>query len=51
MEETRQMLEEAGFEGVKITPTDQSRELVEKWSPGHTIADAVISATIEGVKK
>jgi len=51
VDETRQLLEQAGFEDVRITPTDQSRTLVEQWSPGHAIADAVISATIEAVKR
>ena len=51
VDETRRMLERAGFEDVRITPTDESRQLVEKWSPGHAAADLVISASIEAVKR
>ncbi|MDF1525289.1 MAG: arsenite methyltransferase [bacterium] len=51
VDETRHLLEEAGFEDVTITPTDRSRTLVERWGSKMAVADAVISATIEAVKR
>ncbi len=44
------MIEEAGFECVRITLQAQSGELVEAWSPATGAGQAVASALIEGVK-
>lgn len=44
------MLKEAGFSSICIGPKDESREFVRQWSPGHDVANYVVSATIEAVK-
>jgi len=46
----KQMIETAGFEGVTITPLDQSRDLIKQWAPGKNAQDYVVSATIQAVK-
>ncbi|MCK5639930.1 MAG: arsenite methyltransferase, partial [Gammaproteobacteria bacterium] len=40
----------AGFNDVKISPKDESREFIKDWAPSHNITDYVVSATIEAVK-
>ena len=50
VDETKQMLEDAGFEDIRITSMDRSKELIKKWSPDQEITSAVISANIEAVK-
>ena len=48
--ELQQILEEAGFKQIQIQPKDESREFINKWTPGVPIEDFVLSATIEAVK-
>jgi SAM-dependent methyltransferase len=48
--EVEQMLQEAGFEKIKIAPKDTSRSFIREWLPGKQIEDYLISATIEAVK-
>ena len=50
VDDTKQMLKEAGFEDVTISAQDTNKDLLEKWVPGLTATDAVISARIEAVK-
>ena len=52
IDDTRAMLAEVGFENIKITPKDQSRELISEWTPGDSknAGDYVVSANIEAVK-
>ncbi len=50
VDELEQILEEAGFNNINISPKDESREFISKWTPGVPIEDYVISATIEAVK-
>ena len=50
IDETVDMLEKTGFEAIKITPKDESRELIRKWVPGGNAGDYVVSAYIEAVK-
>jgi SAM-dependent methyltransferase len=52
IDETRGMLTEAGFINVKITPKDESRELISEWTGGDrkNAGDYVVSAYIEAVK-
>ncbi len=45
-----QILERAGFREIQINPKDESREFIQKWTPGIPIEDYVISAAIEAVK-
>jgi len=50
VDELDQILNEAGFRNILITPKDESREFINKWTPGIPIEDYVLSATIEAVK-
>jgi SAM-dependent methyltransferase len=52
IDDTVDMLKEAGFEDIKITPKDESRKLISKWAPGENknAGDYVVSAYIEAVK-
>jgi ubiquinone/menaquinone biosynthesis C-methylase UbiE len=52
VDDTRQMLQEAGFEHISIKPKDESRKLISKWVPGESknAGDYVVSAYIEAVK-
>jgi SAM-dependent methyltransferase len=43
-------LDNAGFENIRISPKDASREFIRNWVPGSKIADYVVSATIEAIK-
>ncbi len=49
--EITEMLEEAGFSEIRIQPKDESRSFIKEWTSGETLADYVLSATIEAVKK
>lgn len=44
------MMTGAGFEDVRITAKNESRSFIEEWAPGRSLADYVVSATIEAVK-
>lgn len=46
-----QILENAGFCDIRIEPKDESRSFIKDWSSGGTLADYILSATIEAVKK
>ncbi|MDQ6971028.1 MAG: arsenite methyltransferase [Mariprofundaceae bacterium] len=44
------MMAQAGFEGIRIAPKDESREFIRDWAPGRGVEEYVVSAYIEGVK-
>lgn len=50
VEELRNILEEAGFQQIRITPKDDSRQFISKWTPGIPVEDFVISASIQAIK-
>jgi SAM-dependent methyltransferase len=52
IDDTRDMLALAGFENIKITPKDESREMISEWTPGDSqnAGDYVVSAYIEATK-
>ena len=52
IDDTKDMLEKAGFENIKITPKDESRKLISEWTAGDSknAGDYVVSAYIEATK-
>ena len=52
IEDTEKLLAEAGFQDIKITPKDNSRELIREWDPAKSeqALDYVVSAYIEAIK-
>jgi arsenite methyltransferase len=44
------MLQEAGFEKIRIAPKDSSRSFIREWLPGKRIDDYLVSATIESTR-
>ena len=50
VDELKGILENAGFKEININPKDESREFINKWTPGIPIEDYVLSATIEAIK-
>ena len=51
-DDTKKMLEETGFQNIKITAHDKSRDLTRAWDPdtSENALDYVVSAYIEAVK-
>jgi len=50
IEDTRDMLMRAGFSDIKIRTKEESRSVINTWTPGRNAGDYVISAYIEAVK-
>ena len=52
IDDTEEMLKEAGFVEIKVQPKDKSRELIRAWDPHKSdkAGDYVVSAYIEAVK-
>ena len=52
IDDTKAMLDEAGFINIRITAKDESRKLISKWVPGESknAGDYVVSAYIEAIK-
>jgi arsenite methyltransferase len=50
IEDIEAMLEDVGFNDIKIIPKHESRELIREWVPGTNAEDYVVSAYIEAVK-
>ena len=50
IDETEEMLLEAGFQDISILTQDESREFIKEWVPGRNIEEYIVSATIEAVK-
>lgn len=50
IEELEQMMADAGFTSIRITPKDESREFIRDWAPDHNVTDYVVSASIEAIK-
>lgn len=52
IDDTKSMLQEAGFKDIKITPKDESRKLISQWVPAErqNAGDYVVSAYIEAIK-
>ncbi|MEJ2165974.1 MAG: arsenite methyltransferase [Desulfobacterales bacterium] len=52
IDDTKAMLQEAGFQDISIKAKDESRKLISQWVPGESknAGDYVVSAYIEAVK-
>ena len=50
VDELHTLLDEAGFDNIRIAPKDESREFIRDWAPGKNVEDYVISASIEAIK-
>ena len=52
-DDTEKILREAGFQNIKITANDNSRELIREWDPdkSENAVDYVVSVYIEAVKQ
>lgn len=49
-DELKEMLENAGFEQISITPKDESREFLSEWANGIGVEKYLVSAVIKAVK-
>ncbi len=50
IDDTKLMLNQAGFSDISITPKNVSQELIEEWLPGSNVGEYVVSAYIEAKK-
>jgi C_GCAxxG_C_C family probable redox protein len=50
VESIKKILETTGFQDVKVTPLEASRDYIRKWIPGMGLEDALASARIEATK-
>ncbi len=50
MDELKDTLERIGFQDIRITPREESRNFIPEWLPGRQVEDFVLSATIEAQK-
>ena len=50
VDELKSMLEEAGFENIRIDPLDKSKAIIREWALDGNVADYILSARIEAVK-
>jgi C_GCAxxG_C_C family probable redox protein len=50
VESIKKILEETGFQDVKVTPLEASRDFIREWLPGTGLENALASARIEAVK-
>lgn len=50
VENIRNMLQEAGFSNIKLTPKDNSKEIINSWVPNKNIEDFIASYVIEATK-
>lgn len=48
--ELETFMADAGFNDIKITPKDETRDFIKDWAPGTNVTDYVVSAHIEAVK-
>lgn len=48
--ELETILQNTGYENIRIAPKDESRDFIKDWAPGRGVEEYVISASIEAVK-
>ncbi len=51
VENIRTMMHNLGFKDIKLTPKDNSREIVKSWVPNRNIEDFIASYVIEATKR
>ena len=51
VENIRSMMQKAGFKDIKLTPKDNSKDIISSWVPGRNIEDFVASYIIEANKQ
>ena len=50
VESIKEVLEKTGFQDVKVTPLEASRDFIRAWLPGKGLENALASARIEAAK-
>jgi arsenite methyltransferase len=50
-QEIEEMLGKAGFSDIRVTPKSESKEFIQEWNDEMNLADFVVSANIEAVKR
>jgi len=52
IDDTEELLKEAGFTDIQVKPNDKSRELLSHWDPetSDNVGDYIVYAYIEGIK-
>ncbi len=50
IDELQQMLQDAGFQEIRIVPKEESRDFIREWVPGRHFEDCIVSAIIEATK-
>ena len=50
IDELEIFMADAGFNEIKITPKDESKDFIKDWAPGTNVTDYVLSAHIEAIK-
>jgi len=50
VESMKEVLEKTGFQDVKVTPLEASRDFIREWLPGTGLESALASARIEAIK-
>lgn len=48
--ELQEILENTGFNNIRITPKDESKEFIKDWAPDKGVENYVLSASIEAIK-
>lgn len=51
IEDLKKMIESAGFTDIRLTPKDNSKEIIKSWSPENNLDDYVASYIIEAIKR
>jgi len=50
IENIERILQDVGFNDIKIQPKDESKTFISKWMPDMKLEDYIVSATIEAIK-
>ena len=50
IDELKSLLKQAGFIRIRVTPKDESQELIREWAPGRNLEEFIVSAAVEAVK-